>query len=257
MIGLSSGPRRRRSHARERSARSGATRGLWQSFGVTASLITELRFQREGSRRRALELVRGKRWNNEWELIFTSTIGTPLNPEQFSKTVPKIFERAGRGHWPIHELRHSCASLLIAMEFPLEVVSEQMGHASIRVTNDVYGHLMPRARAKVAEAMRSVLFDEIIHARPLASTGLATQVATSDVADDYSEPANRAFVGRPGLDPGTLGLKGGCIRSEWSGGVGFIRESKKICPAVSDSSGGVGMVTGWNVGFFNSVQTFP
>src|ERR1035437_6308883 len=72
---------------------------------------------------------------------------------------------------------------MIAMEVPLEVVPEQMGHASIRVTKDVYGHLMPKARAKAAEAMRSVLFDEIIPVRPHASVGLATQVATSDVAN--------------------------------------------------------------------------
>jgi hypothetical protein len=45
-------------------------------------------------------------------------------------------------------------------------------------------------------------------------------------------------VGRPGLDPGTLGLKEGCIWSDWSGGVGIIRESKKICPVVSDWSVG-------------------
>jgi hypothetical protein len=161
-------------------------------------------------RQEAEELVRGKRWNNEWGLIFTSTIGTPLDPEQFGKTVPKICESAGLGHWSIHELRHSCASLLIAMEVPLEVVSEQMGHASIRVTKDVYGHLMPKARAKAAEAMRSVLFDEITPARPLVSAGLTTQMATSDVASSYFEVVNRTFVGRPGLDPGTLGLKGTC-----------------------------------------------
>lgn len=41
----------------------------------------------------------------------------------------------------------SCASLLLAMEVPLEVVAEQLGHASIRVTKDVYGHLLPRSRA--------------------------------------------------------------------------------------------------------------
>jgi hypothetical protein len=70
------------------------------------------------------------------------------------------------------------------------------------------------------------------------------------VSDQFSK-AGISKVGRPGLDPGTLGLKGGCIRSEWSGDVGFIRESKKICPVVSEWS------VGWNVGFFNSVQTFP
>lgn len=36
--------------------------------------------------------------------------------EAFGRTVPKICEEAGLGHWPIHELRHSCASLLIAKE---------------------------------------------------------------------------------------------------------------------------------------------
>jgi hypothetical protein len=56
------------------------------------------------------------------------------------------------------------------------------------------------------------------------------------------------IVGRPGLDPGTLGLKEGCIWSDWSGGVGIIRESKKICPVVSDSSGGVGLVCGMKCG---------
>jgi hypothetical protein len=43
-------------------------------------------------------------------------------------------------------------------------------------------------------------------------------------------------VGRPGLDPGTLGLKEGCIWSAWSGGVGIIRISKKTCSVVSDWS---------------------
>jgi integrase len=111
-------------------------------------------------RQEAEELVCGKRWNNERELIFTSNIGTPLDPETFGKTVPKICTEAGLGHWSMHELRHSCASLLIAMEVPLEFVAEQMGHASIQVTKDIYGHLMPRSRARVAEAMRQILFDE-------------------------------------------------------------------------------------------------
>src|ERR1019366_2265261 len=187
-------------------------------------------------------------WVNEWGLIFTSTIGTPLDPEQFGKTVPKICESAGLGHWSIHELRHSCASLMIAMEVPLEVVPEQMGHASIRVTKDVYGHLMPKSRARAAEAMRSVLFDEDQSPRPLASVGLATQLATLDEANENKRDLTRDLVGRPGLDPGTLGLKDGCIWSDSSGGVGIIRESKKTCPGVSDSSGGVGMVRGMECG---------
>ena len=155
-------------------------------------------------------MVQGAKWNNEHELIFTSTIGTPLDPEAFGQTVPRICEAAGLGHWSIHELRHSCASLLIAMEVPIEVVAEQLGHASIRVTKDVYGHLMPRSRAKAAEAMRTILYDETPGERPTPSNALATQLATQEAKRLNNYPLIRSVVGRPGLDPGTLGLKVPC-----------------------------------------------
>ena len=61
------------------------------------------------------------------------------------------------------------------------------------------------------------------------------------------------LVGRPGLDPGTLGLKVGCGWLERSGEVGIVRESKKSCPVASDPSGGVGMVRGKKRGIFGSM----
>ena len=155
----------------------------------------------------AEELVKGRQWHNDHDLIFTSTIGTPLDPEQFGKTVPKIAIEAGLGHWSIHELRHSCASIMIAMDVPLEVIAEQLGHASIRVTKDVYGHLMPRSRARAAAAMQAALFDENVHSRPQQTDPLATQLATFDADFITPKPVTRGFVGRPGLDPGTLGPK--------------------------------------------------
>ena len=154
--------------------------------------------------------MKGRQWHNDHDLIFTSTIGTPLDPEQFGKTVPKIAKEAGLGHWSIHELRHSCASIMIAMEVPLEVIAEQLGHASIRVTKDVYGHLMPRSRARAAAAMQAALFDANVHTRPGETAPLATQLATFQPKVTSSEAVIRDFVGRPGLDPGTLGLKVPC-----------------------------------------------
>jgi site-specific recombinase XerC len=50
--------------------------------------------------------------------------------------------RAGFGHWHPNELRHSGASLMLAQSTPLHVVSEVLGHASIAITKDVYGHLL-------------------------------------------------------------------------------------------------------------------
>ena len=165
-------------------------------------------------RQEAEELVGAQRWHNDHALIFTSNIGTPLDPDEFGKTVPKICIDAGLGRWSIHELRHSCASLLIAMEVPIEVVAEQLGHASIRVTKDVYGHLMPRSRARAAEAMRTMLFDaapaDIPSPTVALATPLATSLATVSPVESTSLPLIRGLVGRPGLDPGTLGLKGQC-----------------------------------------------
>jgi integrase len=151
--------------------------------------------ERHRTRQEAEELVVGKRWNNEHELIFTSNIGTPLDPEAFGRTVPKICKEAGLGHWSIHELRHSCASLLIAMEVPLEAVAEQLGHASIRVTKDVYGHLMPRSRARAAEAMRTILYDDSPVDAPETSNTLATSLATLGSEKLKNYPLTRDLVG--------------------------------------------------------------
>ena len=122
--------------------------------------------------------------------MFTTTIGTPLDPEVFGKT-------------RIQELRHSCASLLLAMGVRLEVVSETLGHASIRITMDVYGHLLAPARMKAADSMRKApSIEEMPDFDPLA-----TKVGYRPRLADPNDSSEQGSVGRPGLDPGTLGLK--------------------------------------------------
>ena len=55
----------------------------------------------------------------------------------------RILERAGLRHVPIKALRHTFASLMIAQDENLAYVRDQLGHSSIQVTVDVYGHLVP------------------------------------------------------------------------------------------------------------------
>ena len=184
------------------------TQGSRRTLHLSKPLIELLDTHR--AYQEAEELVKGDKWNNEHDLIFTSTIGTPLDPEAFGYSVPKICKEAGLGHWSIHELRHSCASLMMAMEVPLEAVAEQLGHASIRVTKDVYGHLMPRSRAKAAAAMRTVLFDDPVHEGPEVTDGLAVNMAVIDSQTSSKNALTCGYVGRPSLDLGTLGLKVPC-----------------------------------------------
>ena len=179
------------------------TAGSRRTLHLSAPVVNHLEAHRI---LQAQEIRSARIWRNDANLVFTSTIGTPLDPEAFGRTVPRICKRAGLGHWSIHELRRSCASLLLAMGVPLEVVSDALGHASIRVTMDVYGHLLAPSRMHAAEAMRRALWlDELPDDEPLA-----TRLATNLTPEADVDALNSDFVGRPGLDPGTLGLKVPC-----------------------------------------------
>ena len=91
-------------------------------------------------------------------LVFTTAVGTPIDPANFRHYFATLCERAGLGHWHPHELRHSAASLMLAQGVALEVVSEILGHASIRMTKDVYGHIMAPQRKAAAEAIGQALW---------------------------------------------------------------------------------------------------
>ncbi|MGH9304928.1 MAG: tyrosine-type recombinase/integrase [Acidimicrobiales bacterium] len=89
--------------------------------------------------------------------MFTSLIGTPVDPDNFAKAFVRACEKAGLGHWHPHEARHSAASVMLAQGVPLEVVSEVLGHSSISITKDVYGHLVEDMKRDAAERTADVL----------------------------------------------------------------------------------------------------
>jgi integrase len=66
--------------------------------------------------------------------------------------------KAKLGKWHPHELRHSAASLMLAEGVPLQVVSDILGHSSIRITADVYGHVLQPQRREAARAMAGALW---------------------------------------------------------------------------------------------------
>jgi len=80
------------------------------------------------------------------DLVFRSSSGGALDPANLNKRVllPAI-QHAGLRRFGIHSLRHTVASLLIAGGASLAYVKEQLGHSTIAVTVDLYGHLVPGA----------------------------------------------------------------------------------------------------------------
>ena len=102
----------------------------------------------------------GAGWGGEWfaqDFVFTTPIGTPVDPRNFARVLTQASESAGLGSWSPHEFRHTAASLMIAGDVPLKQVSEALGHSSISVTADVYGHLLAPSTA-TADAMAQVMY---------------------------------------------------------------------------------------------------
>jgi len=90
--------------------------------------------------------------------VFTTGLGTPLDPRNVAKQFESNCLKAKIGKWHPHELRHSAATLMLATGTPLQVVSAVLGHASIRITGDVYGHVLDPQRQDAADALAGVLY---------------------------------------------------------------------------------------------------
>jgi len=131
------------------------TAGSRRAMNVPRPVVDTLRAHR---RRQAEErLAAGSAWTDTG-LVFRTTIGTPIDPANFRHYFTALCQRAGLGHWHPRELRHSAASLMLAQGVPLEVVSEILGYASIRMTKDVYGHIMAPQRQAAADAIGHALW---------------------------------------------------------------------------------------------------
>jgi integrase len=87
-------------------------------------------------------------------LIFASEKGTPLNPENLVKRSFKpLLKRAGLPEIRFHDLRHTCATLLLGRGVHPKIVQELLGHATIAMTLDTYSHYLPSMGDQASGAM--------------------------------------------------------------------------------------------------------
>jgi integrase len=68
-----------------------------------------------------------------------------------------LLERAGLPKIRFHDLRHTCATLLLSKNVNPKIVSEMLGHASIAITLDTYSHVLPNMQDSAAKAMEDAL----------------------------------------------------------------------------------------------------
>jgi integrase len=115
---------------------------------------------REHQDRQAAErLAAGVRWIDTG-LVFTTATGTPVEPNDFSKAFAQLCKVAGVRRVRLHDLRHTCASMLLAQGVPPRVVMEILGHSAIEVTMRIYGHVMLDAQRQALTGMDELLTDD-------------------------------------------------------------------------------------------------
>ncbi|MFW6074172.1 MAG: site-specific integrase [Chloroflexota bacterium] len=117
--------------------------------------VTALRAHRE--LQQLERLAGGAEWGGPFDLVFTSTVGTPLDESNVRRQLRAILRQAGLRDIRFHDLRHTCASLLLVQGVHPRVVMETLGHSQISLTLDTYSHVLPVLQRDAAERMDALL----------------------------------------------------------------------------------------------------
>jgi integrase len=94
----------------------------------------------------------------ENDFIFKWPEGTPFSPDYVSSHFALLLKNNGLPHIRFHELRHSCASLLLNSGFTLKDVQEYMGYSDIQMTANIYGHLDTQRKNLLTEKITASIF---------------------------------------------------------------------------------------------------
>ncbi len=133
-----------------------------RSVSVPVPVIQALK---EHQARQAVELD-----ENKIELVFPNEVGQPMDSRNM---VHRVFEaalkRSGLPRIRFHDLRHSYAAALISAGENIKWIQKQLGHSSIQVTMDVYGHLLPDIERNAPARLEAILMPGLTTMRPMVA----------------------------------------------------------------------------------------
>ncbi len=125
-----------------------------RTLAMPASIATRLgeHCQRQNEERRA----KGDRWESS-DLVFTTSQGRPLDGTVVSHHFHRVLHRARLPQRRFHDLRHSCATLLLVQGVSPRVVMDVLGHSQIALTMNTYSHVIPELKRGAAERMEDLI----------------------------------------------------------------------------------------------------
>jgi integrase len=129
--------------------------GKGRSVRLTRKATVALREHRKRQLEERMEYA------GPWEdhgLVFPSGVGTPISGGNLNRAFKATLRRAGQpAKFRFHDLRHTCATLLLRQGVNPKYVQELLGHADISLTLNVYSHVLPDMGDAAAGAMDATL----------------------------------------------------------------------------------------------------
>lgn len=122
----------------------------------TLPLVPVFKVKLEKLREDQKEYMRvcGKCYDKRYlDYICVDEMGTLISPHYLTSAFPKLLEKNGLRKIRYHDLRHSCASLLLANGVPMKQIQEWLGHSDFSTTANVYAHLDYNSKLSSADAM--------------------------------------------------------------------------------------------------------
>ena len=125
-----------------------------RSIALPASCVEALKRHRAHQAEERLRL--GPIWEGQG-FIFTSHTGHPLHVNTLMYQFKKLIEAADVPSIRFHDLRHTCATLLLSQGVHPKIVQERLGHANISMTLDHYSHVTPDMQRQAADTLDAAL----------------------------------------------------------------------------------------------------
>jgi integrase len=124
-----------------------------RTIALPAVAVTALRSHR--TRQLEARLAAGGRWQDRG-FVFASAVGTPLEQRNLTRQFKALLTAATLPDMRLHDLRHSCATLLLAQGVNPRVVMETLGHSQVSLTLNTYSHVLPALQRDAAARMDAV-----------------------------------------------------------------------------------------------------
>lgn len=124
---------------------------------LSPKVVKALKSHKTAQARERLEA--GEGWHDMGYVVCRPD-GRPLWPQGVDRQLKSLFKKAGLPEYSSHVMRHTAATLMLAQGVHPKIVQERLGHSSIKVTLDLYSHVIPGMQRQAADRLEEMLFQK-------------------------------------------------------------------------------------------------